>query len=73
MESAKRNKNIIAIEQSLFQQVINKEKHLLFSMTPQGFHYAHLKKSSQINPLPKKRGSCYIQISDRRLEWKLTL
>jgi gliding motility-associated peptidyl-prolyl isomerase len=54
MESAKRNKSIIAIEQSLFQQVINKEKHLLFSMTPQGFHYAHLKKSSQINPLPKK-------------------
>ena len=53
-ESAKRNKSIIAIEQSLFKQVINKEKQLLFSTTPQGFHYAHLKKSSEINPLPVK-------------------
>ena len=53
-ESAKRNKNIIAIEQALFQQVIELEEKLAFKITPQGFWYAPLKKINKSNALPKK-------------------
>ena len=44
-ESARRNKNIIAIEQSLFKQVIDKEDQLNFEVSPQGFWYAYQKKN----------------------------
>lgn len=53
-ESAKRNKNIVAIEQALFQQHIEKEKKLDFSATPQGFWFAHQKKNKNNRVLPVK-------------------
>ncbi|NCF30934.1 MAG: hypothetical protein GWP29_03495, partial [Bacteroidetes bacterium] len=40
-ESAKRNKNIIAIEQTLFRQAIQQEEKLSFESTSQGFWYAY--------------------------------
>ena len=43
-ESAKRNKNIIAIEQSLFSKVIHQEEKLSFESSPQGFWFAYQKK-----------------------------
>ncbi len=52
-ESAKRNKNIIAIEQSLFQQAIKQDKKLTFKPTSQGFWYAYERKNSN-GPFPKK-------------------
>ena len=42
-ESAKRNKNMITIEQSLFKQVILKEDQLTFVVSPKGFWYAYKK------------------------------
>ena len=53
-ESAKRNKNIITIEQSLFKQVILKEDQLTFVVSPQGFWYAYKKNTSPELMLPKK-------------------
>ena len=53
-ESAKRNKNIITIEQSLFKQVISKEDQLTFEVSPLGFWYAYQKKTSADLELPKK-------------------
>lgn len=53
-ESAKRNKNIIAIEQSLFQQAIKQDNKLSFNPTPQGFWYAYQKKNNTNRVLPKK-------------------
>lgn len=53
-ESAKRNKNIITIEQSLFNQVIDKEDQLDFEVSPQGFWYAYQKKNNSNLALPKK-------------------
>ena len=53
-ESAKRNKNIVAIEQALFQQHIEKEKKLDFNATPQGFWFAHQKKNKNNRVLPVK-------------------
>ena len=53
-ESAKRNKNIIAIEQSLFRQAIEKEKKLSFESTPLGFWYAYQKSTNSDDSYPKK-------------------
>lgn len=53
-ESAKRNKNIMAIEQSLFQQAIDQEKKLSFKNSPQGFWYAYKKKSILMKATLKK-------------------
>ena len=53
-ESAKRNKNIITIEQSLFRQVIELEKKLTFENSPLGFWYAYRKKTTTDTALPKK-------------------
>ncbi|MGA0373156.1 MAG: gliding motility-associated peptidyl-prolyl isomerase GldI [Flavobacteriaceae bacterium] len=53
-ESAKRNKNIIAIEQSLFQHTIEQEKKLSFKNSPQGFWYAYQKKNDSDETYPKK-------------------
>lgn len=53
-ESAKRNKNIIAIEQSLFQQAIDQEKKLSFKNSPQGFWYAYKKKIDSDESYPQK-------------------
>ena len=51
-ESAKRNKNIIAIEQSLFQQVIKQETKLSFESSPQGFWYAYQKNTNSSGSYP---------------------
>ncbi len=53
-ESAKRNKNIIAIEQALFQQLMELEQKLTFKITPQGFWYAPQKEGNKSNALPEK-------------------
>ena len=53
-ESAKRNKNIIAIEQSLFRQAIEKEDKLSFESTPLGFWYAYQKNTYSDDSYPKK-------------------
>lgn len=53
-ESAKRNKNIIDIEQSLFRQAIRLEKKLSFENTPQGFWYAYQKNTNSNGSYPKK-------------------
>ena len=53
-ESAKRNKNIITIEQSLFQQAIKQEKKLSFENTPQGFWYAYQKNTNSNGAYPTK-------------------
>lgn len=53
-ESAKRNKNILSIEQNLFQQVMERHKNLSFKATPQGFWYALQKKSDQNTSFPNK-------------------
>ena len=53
-ESAKRNKNIISIEQTLFKQVISKEDQLTFEVSPRGFWYAYQKNTSLDLALPKK-------------------
>ncbi|MEK9608607.1 MAG: gliding motility-associated peptidyl-prolyl isomerase GldI [Flavobacteriaceae bacterium] len=65
-ESAKRNKNIVAIEQALFQQHIEKEKKLDFSTTPQGFWFAHQKKNKNNRVLPVKgdRVTFFYRIED---------
>jgi gliding motility-associated peptidyl-prolyl isomerase len=53
-ESAKRNKNIIAIEQTLFRQAIQQEEKLSFESTSQGFWYAYQKKTPSDASYPKK-------------------
>lgn len=53
-ESAKRNKNIIAIEQTLFRQAIQQEEKLFFLSTSQGFWYAYKKKIPIDSSYPKK-------------------
>ena len=53
-ESAKRNKNIIAIEQSLFSKVIHQEEKLSFESSPQGFWFAYQKKTPLGNSYPIK-------------------
>ena len=53
-ESANRNKNIIAIEQSLFSKVIHQEEKLSFESSPQGFWVAYQKKTPLGNSYPIK-------------------
>ena len=53
-ESARRNKNIIAIEQSLFRQAIKKEEKLSFKSNPLGFWYAYQKNTNSNGNYPKK-------------------
>lgn len=53
-ESAKRNKNIVAIEQSLFRQVIEIEEKLFFENAPTGFWYAYQKKTNSNKSYPNK-------------------
>ena len=53
-ESAKRNKNIFAIEQSLFRQVIEIEEKLFFENAPTGFWYAYQKKTNSNKSYPNK-------------------
>ncbi len=53
-ESAKRNKNIITIEQTLFRQAALQEEELSFESTPQGFWYAYQKKTPSDTSYPKK-------------------
>ena len=53
-ESAKRNKNIITIEQTLFRQATLQEEELSFESTPQGFWYAYQKKTPSDTSYPKK-------------------
>ena len=53
-ESAKRNKNIVAIEQSLFRQVIEIEEKLFFDNAPTGFWYAYQKKTNSNKSYPNK-------------------
>ena len=53
-ESAKRNKNRLAIEQELFTQAIENDKKLSFSSTPQGFWYAFKKRGDFTEKKPKK-------------------
>ena len=53
-ESAKRNKNIITIEQTLFRQATLQEEELSFESTPQGFWYAYQKKTPLDTSYPKK-------------------
>ena len=53
-ESAKRNKIIVAIEQSLFRQVIEIEEKLFFENAPTGFWYAYQKKTNSNKSYPNK-------------------
>ena len=53
-ESAKRNKNIINIEQSLFRQVIEREDKLYFEVAPLGFWYAYQKNTNSDTRYPDK-------------------
>ena len=53
-ESAKRNKNIIAIEQALFSKVIHQEEKLSFESSPQGFWFAYQNKIPLRDSYPTK-------------------
>ncbi len=55
-ESARRNKNIIAIEQSLFRQAIEQEEKLSFESTPLGFWYAYQKNNTNSDSNYPKKG-----------------
>ena len=53
-ESANRNKNIIAIEQSLFRQAIQQDEKLSFESSSQGFWYAYQKNTDSGGSYPIK-------------------
>ncbi len=55
-ESAKRNKNIIAIEQSLFRHAIEQERRLTFESASLGFWYAFQKSNISSNGNYPKKG-----------------
>ena len=55
-ESAKRNKNIISIEQALFRQAIEQERGLTFESTSLGFWYAYQKSNPSSNGNYPKKG-----------------
>jgi len=64
-ESAKRNKNIFAIEQSLFQQAIKQDNKLSFNQTPQVYWYAYQKKKkNKVLPIKGDRVTFKYRIED---------
>ena len=46
-ESAIRNKNTLAVEQTLFRKIIKKEQNLEFKISPKGFWYAFKKENNE--------------------------
>lgn len=65
-ESAKRNKNKLAIEQELFKQVITNDKKLEYSATPQGFWYAYKQRGENqyLKPVKGDRVTFSYRIED---------
>ena len=65
-ESAIRNKNTLAVEQTLFRKIIKQERNLEFKISPKGFWYAFKKENngSLFNPERGDRVTFSYRIED---------
>ena len=53
-ESAIRNKNTLAVEQTLFRKIIKQEQNLEFKISPKGFWYAFKKEKNESLFVPER-------------------